>query len=97
MRIADYNFWMIVKRSLDLPGQWIAHCLDVDVVSQGNSFEQAFRMGFEAVAMVIAEDLRAGDEPLARRAPPQVWDDELWDALKRGAFDISYDEFKQKL
>lgn len=61
----------------------MSHCLDFDVVSQGDSIEHAFKMGMEATRMVLAEDLSAGREPHARRAPQRYWD-ALYTMLQKG-------------
>ncbi len=82
MNDRTYNFWLVVRPAPDLPGQWIAHCLEVDVVTQGTSLEHAFQMAAEAVCMVVVEDHEAGRDPYARRAPAEYWT-ELYSALHR--------------
>src|SRR5262249_2245872 len=79
-----YNLWFYVKRAEDLPGQWIAHCLDLDVVTQGNDASHAIQMLAEAVAMTIGHERESGRDLLAgRRAPQESWD-ELYDLVERG-------------
>ena len=73
MRGKTYNLWLTVRRAPDLPGQWLAHCLDLDVMTQGNSLAHAIEMAREAVRMVIEDDLDAGRDPLDRRAPEEDW------------------------
>lgn len=68
-----FNLWVVVKPAEDLADQWVAHCLDLDVVSQGTSFKHAMDMVFEAAAMVVVDDIVAGRDPLSRRAPDEFW------------------------
>lgn len=79
-----YNFWIVVRPSEQLEGQWVAHCLELDIVSQGNSIAHAFKMISEAVCMVIADDLEDNLDPRSRRPAPKEYWDELWSALSRG-------------
>jgi predicted RNase H-like HicB family nuclease len=67
------NFWVVVKRAPDLPGWWIAHCLDIDVLSQGDSLQDALESIPEAVRIAVVDDLQMGREPLRRRAPDEYW------------------------
>lgn len=75
-----YNLHIVIRPAADLPGKWIAHCLDVDVVTYGDSLTHAISMAKEAVEMVFVDDLGAGHEPLERRAPKEFWD-EMWKRL----------------
>ena len=79
-----YDLWFVVKRAEDLPDQWVAHCLDLDVVTQGNGAAHALRMLGEACVMTIMHALEAGKDPLAgQRAPDEYWN-ELYDMMERG-------------
>jgi predicted RNase H-like HicB family nuclease len=78
-----YNAWAVVRPAEDLADQWVAHCLEFDIVTQGNSIEHAIDMLGEAMFMVLSEDLAAGKDPLLRRAPEECWV-ELWDIVKHG-------------
>lgn len=71
-RTFSLNFFL--KRSEEIPGQWYAHCLDVDVVTYGNSLRHALEMAKEAVDLVILEDLSQGLEPTERSAPREEWE-----------------------
>jgi predicted RNase H-like HicB family nuclease len=72
---AKANLIVLVMPAEDLPGQWIAHCLNLDLVTQGNSIEHALEMAGEAIQMVVADDLRDGLDPLERPlAPRECWD-----------------------
>ena len=70
-----YQFWVKFWPAPDLPGQWIAHCLDFDVVTQGNSLPHVMNMVLEAVGMTICDDLDDGRDPSERRAPAEFWED----------------------
>lgn len=64
---------VLIYRAPDLPTQWIGHCLDLDVVSQGDSPADAFKMVSEAVDLVVADDRAQGLHPLGRQAAPLSW------------------------
>lgn len=66
--------WITIRRAQDLPGEWIAHCLDFDVVMQGRDPQHAFEMVKEGVGMVVIDDLEAGRDPRKRRAPEEYWE-----------------------
>jgi hypothetical protein len=68
-----YTAWLVVHRAEDLPGQWVAHCLDFDLVTQGDSMHQAVEMSCDAIGMVVADDAARGLDPHARRAPQKYW------------------------
>ena len=71
----EYNFWFVLQRAENIPGEWTAHCLELDVVSQGRSLRHAMEMLHEACCIVVCDDLVAGRDPLDRRAPAKFWDD----------------------
>lgn len=64
---------VVIARAEDLPGQWVAHCLDFDIISHGATVEEAARMVIEATKMTIEDDARAGLDPTTRRAPEDHW------------------------
>ena len=66
---------VLVFSAADLPGQWIGHCLDLDIVSQGNSPEEALRMIREATEMSVIDAMNDGLDPKAvyKRAPERYW------------------------
>ena len=56
---------------------WIAHCLELDLVSQGKSPTDAVRMLMEALTLAAEDNLAAGRPPWEfRPAPADVW--ALW-------------------
>lgn len=74
MRTASSTFTILITPAESLPGQWVAHCLNIDLVTQGNSIEHAFEMAREAVLLVVEDDLRNSLDPLDRpSAPPDCW------------------------
>jgi predicted RNase H-like HicB family nuclease len=68
-----YTSWVLLLPAEDVAGAWTAHALEFDVVTQGDSAEQAFSMAQEAVGIVLADDLRRGASPHARKAPADCW------------------------
>lgn len=78
-----YSAWLIASPSRDVAGQWVGHCLELDVVSQGNSLQHVLAMVGEACAMVAVHDLSNGKDPLARRAGEQYFET-LFRMLKTG-------------
>lgn len=67
------EFWFIFEPSQDLPGKWVAHCLDLDVVTYGNSIVDARRMVLEACKIVIEEDEKFSKDSSLRSAPNNHW------------------------
>lgn len=63
-------------------GSWTAHCLELDVVSQGPTIPTAITAAIEAVEMVIKDDCDNGLDPLDRSVAPQEYWHELLDANK---------------
>ncbi len=74
----NFNFWAYIYQAPDLPGVWVAHCLRLDLVSQGDSPAGARDAIHEAVEMALLDDLNCGLEPLERRPAP----DECWTGLR---------------
>jgi predicted RNase H-like HicB family nuclease len=68
-----FSCWAIIQPAEDIPGQWVAHCLDLDVVTFGSSIEQALKLLREATAMTICDDLNRGADPAERQAPQELW------------------------
>ena len=69
-----YSCWARIFPAPDLPEQWIAYCLNLGVVSQGNDPMHAAEMVREACALVVADDLNSGFDPLDRNADPSDWE-----------------------
>jgi predicted RNase H-like HicB family nuclease len=84
VEVRELNLWVLVRPAPDVAGQWVAHCLDLDVVTQGNDFQHALRMLSEAVWMVMVADFELGRDPLKRtRAPEEDWS-ELYRVQREG-------------
>ncbi len=69
-----FSLTVYITRARDVAGQWVGHCLEVDVVSQGDSMRHAYDMTREAVEMVILDDLNSNREPTLRSAPREEWE-----------------------
>ena len=71
-----YPVWILIKRSAEIEGQWVSHCLELDVVSQGDSAEDAYKMGVEASQLAMKWDIQEGLDPRGRpQAPAECFDD----------------------
>lgn len=71
----------LIYPAQDVAGdEWIAHCLELDLVTQGTGQNGALEMLAEAIEAVAKENARQGRFPLQFRAAPK----EDWDRL-RGA------------
>ena len=79
----EYNFWFVLQRAEDVPGEWTGHCLELDVVSQGTSLRHVMAMLNEACFITVCDDIFAGRDPLDRRAPASFWD-ELYKIVDEG-------------
>ncbi|MBI5479973.1 MAG: hypothetical protein HY906_13995 [Deltaproteobacteria bacterium] len=71
----EFPFRVVVYPAPDLKGQWIAHCLETDIVTQGESAEHAVAMMADALETVGAYRVERGlfPVPRLRPAPPEVW------------------------
>ncbi len=78
------DFWVLIQPAKHRPGQWLAHCLNLGVGSQGTSASQAKDTIREAVALTLGDDLRAGRNPLKRYSAPQDYWDQLRDVMTKG-------------
>ena len=81
MPVRTFQVWVTISRAPDLPDKWEAFCLDLNVVTYGDSLPHALTMVVEASRMVIEDDLSQGLDPLERRAPQGDWDD-LYEFLR---------------
>ena len=64
-----------VYPATDLPGVWVGHCLDLDLVTQGPSENDALLALREAIDLVYEWDKENGLDPLLCRkpAPQEEW------------------------
>lgn len=66
---------VLVTRAEDLPGEWIAHCLTLDIVAQGDSIRTAVRAVAESLMAAVKWDVEEGIDPFEARdcAPGEYW------------------------
>ena len=76
------------------PGVWVAHCLDLDVVTQGVSLMHALDMALEATRMVLDADAGSGRNPLERRAPQKYWE-KLYRLMDKPKKRAAFSELKE--
>ena len=69
------EFSILIQATPDVDEQWIAHCLNWDLVSQGDSPKHAMEMIVEAILIAIEDDRAAGLDPTDRpSAKREYWD-----------------------
>jgi predicted RNase H-like HicB family nuclease len=79
-KVLRWDFRVLIQRAADVPGQWVAHCLNVDVMSQGDSPLDARDSLLEAFQIVFEHEIDCGRNPLDRKAAPQEYFD-LWNRV----------------
>lgn len=73
--LAETTVVVLVTPAEDVPGAWNAHCLTMDLMTQGESVQHAFMMAHEALLQIVVDDLAQGLDPLERpRAPRECWE-----------------------
>lgn len=66
---------VVVYPAPDVPRQWIAHGLETDIVTQGDSVDHAIEMMADAVGTLAEYNAECGFFPLRLSpAPREVWD-----------------------
>lgn len=92
-----FNFWVLVVPADSVPSEWVAHCLDFDIVSQGTSAEEAFDQILDAVSVCLSDDLARGADPLVvrPRAPVECW--EQLHAIVAGGEKVSSNELRSAM
>ena len=71
----EFPLRVVLYPAPDLEGQWIAHGLETDVVTQGDSAEHALAMMADALQTLAAyQGLRRRPALRLRPAPKEVWD-----------------------
>lgn len=63
-----FSGWVYISKAEDVPGCWVAHCIDFNIISTGDSPNHALEMVHEAVGTALADDLSRGLDPNARRS-----------------------------
>lgn len=69
----SFSGWAYITRAEDIPGCWISHCVDFNIMSVGDSPQHALDMVREAVGLALADDLNHGRDPHARKADSEDW------------------------
>lgn len=69
-----FSGWAYITRAPDVPGSWLAHFLDFDIMSVGDSPQHALEMVREAAGLALADDLNTGHDPRNRQADPAEWE-----------------------
>jgi len=70
-----FTFNTVIYPAPDLPGQWVSHCLELDLISQGNDPQQALDMIADAIELMAEENIKHGRPPFTfRSAPPEAWE-----------------------
>jgi predicted RNase H-like HicB family nuclease len=68
-------FHMLVYPAPDVPGDFVAHCLELDMVAQGTSKDHAREVLKDALQTLIQFNLDKGLVPIQIRfAPREVWE-----------------------
>lgn len=65
----------LIEPATDIPGQWVAHCLSLDVVTQGDTVGNALLMLQEAVIICVVHYKAMKRDPLTSRTstPETDW------------------------
>lgn len=80
----NYNFRALIHRSENAPHIWVAHCLELGLVSQGDTPAQARDAIEEAVQMIVVDDLNEGLDPLDRQPSEEKYQRMAKDLFERG-------------
>jgi hypothetical protein len=71
----EFPLRVVLYPAPDLKGQWIAHGLETDIVTQGDSAEHALAMMADALhAVTTYQAVRRRPSLQLRPAPREVWD-----------------------
>lgn len=66
--VRKFGMWILVTRSEEIEGEWLADVPDLGFTAQGRSPTQAIDAAYEAAEMVILNDLQHGRDPYGRRS-----------------------------
>jgi predicted RNase H-like HicB family nuclease len=71
----EFTLRVVIYPAPDIEGQWVAHGLETDVVTQGDSPEHALAMMADALqALAGHQAIRRRPALQLRPAPTEVWD-----------------------
>ena len=73
-------FWAYFERDASIGGAWVAHVLELDLVTQGQSLSDAMEMARDAALEIVLDDMQNGRNFRDRRAEPKYFD-KLWELL----------------
>lgn len=90
MEPLSLTMWLLMYPAPDVPGEWVAHWLDNDVMTQGTGPAHAWQMALEAQGMFMTHYLAAGRMPPMRSAPDADWR-RLRDVLAGGRSNLDID------
>ena len=79
--ITTHTLWMLLKEAPDVPGEWLAICPKLGMITQGTGPKHAAHMGVEAIEMLWTHDIRAGKDPFAREDPEDPFTTEILEIL----------------
>ncbi len=79
------EFSILIRQAPDIAGQWLAHCLNWDVLSHGSSPREAAAAIAEVLVVTIEEDLRLGLDPSDRRQAPAAYWKPFLNAMEHGS------------
>ena len=79
------EFSILIRQAPDIAGQWLAHCLNWDVLSHGSSPREAAAAIAEALVVTIEEDSHLGLDPSDRRPAPATYWEPFINAMKHGS------------
>jgi hypothetical protein len=65
------EFSVLIRRAPDVPGQWLAHCLNWDVIAYAPSIPEAMDQLARSLIMVIEDDEAMGLVPDDRPSAPE--------------------------
>lgn len=84
MHPQNYNFKALIVRSESAPEIWVSVCLELGVISQGDSPGEARQNLQEAVEMVLIDDLSQGLDPYGRRPAEEKYQRIYTELLSHG-------------
>lgn len=68
-KLASCQLPSVLTKAPDVPGAWVAECIPLGVITQGDSLQHAIEMLVDAVDLVVDHDLSRGVDPLQARRP----------------------------
>jgi hypothetical protein len=75
MDATTYKVSVLVTEGEDVSGEWVARCLDLDLVAKGGSLDAALDAIRETVIVALEDDLANGRDPADRpRSADRYWE-----------------------